>query len=64
MKDELDRTVAAAQRLVLALRGQLEYQDYEKYDDDFHDVVWLLEECRDVLHPVLEERERSRARSD
>jgi len=63
-RNRLASAVSAAQRLQLALNEQLDYVDYEAFERDNDLVFALLEEVRDVLHPVLEERAREKARAE
>lgn len=60
----MEGAVAACQRLQLSLNGDLEYKCYEDFEDDVDFVFALLEEVRDAVHPVLEERARATAKAD
>jgi len=59
----LQAAAEAAQRLVLAVNGYIEYFELEHYDEDVDLVVCLLEESRDACYPALEERARQKAKS-
>lgn len=54
----MQKAAEAAQRLALTLRGQLEYQSLESFEEDFDLVCVLLEEANDELKPKLEEKAR------
>jgi len=56
--NRLSSSVAAAQRLQLALNHRMEYTSCEAMEADVDLVVSLLEETRDVVWPKLEERAR------
>jgi len=60
-KNRLESSVAAAQRLQLALNHILDYTSPEAMEEDVDLVVTLLEESRDECWPALEARARTRA---
>lgn len=60
--DELSQATLAFERLRRAMMkptmiGEM-YTRYSLYDEDFSTVLGFLEECRNEIHPVLEEAER------
>jgi len=54
----------AAQRLVLATKGDIEYRTVDDFQHDVDCVVLLLELSRDACWPSLENRAREKARSE
>jgi len=60
----LQGSAEAAQRLVLATKGDIEYRTIDDYQHDVDAVVLLLELSRDACWPSLEIRARAKAKAD
>lgn len=62
-EDELSQVGLSFERLRKAMKLGWErcsemYPKYSLFDEDFHVIVSFLEECRNEIHPALEEGER------
>jgi len=62
--NRLKMVSAAAERMWLAARGDLEYLDCDAWDDDCAIILDLVSDSRDACWPALEERARLKATID